>query len=75
MEDGQTQPPVCVTADSEISPLVKKWLPGTSVEEQVIATENLRDYIEVLYRIYLRLESEGYFKKRNRERRGDIETR
>lgn len=44
-----------------ISPLVRRWMPDASKEEQIEASANLRRYLEVIYRIYLRLYREGRF--------------
>ena len=42
-----------------ISPLVERLLPNATPTEKIDATENVRAYVAVLYRIFCRLESEG----------------
>lgn len=42
-----------------ISPLVERLLPNANPTEKIDATENMRAYVAVLYRIFCRLESEG----------------
>jgi len=46
------------TPTDDISPLVKRWMPDASEEEQRQATYNFREYLAVIYGIYLRLEAE-----------------
>ena len=43
----------------DISPLVERLLPNATPAEKIDATENVRAYVAVLYRISCRLESEG----------------
>jgi len=43
----------------EISPLIEELMPHASLEEQKQATQNLRNYIAIGHRIFLRLEAEG----------------
>ncbi len=43
----------------EINPLVLELMPHASPEEQKQATQNLRKYIAIVHRIFLRLEAEG----------------
>ena len=43
----------------DISPLVERLLPNATHPEKIDATENVRAYVAVLYRIFCRLESEG----------------
>ncbi len=42
----------------KISPLVRELMPGATEEELQEATENLRAYLAVAYRIFRRLEAE-----------------
>ncbi len=42
-----------------ISPLVREWMPNASEEELVQGTVQLSRFLAVLYRVFLRLESEG----------------
>lgn len=44
--------------NDHISPLVERLLPNASPADKIDATENLRAYVAVLYRIFCRLESE-----------------
>ncbi|MEF8699271.1 MAG: hypothetical protein V5B33_08080 [Candidatus Accumulibacter sp. UW20] len=44
--------------NDDISPLAKRLLPNASQAEKIHATENIRAYVAVLYRIFHRLESE-----------------
>lgn len=43
----------------EIAEIVRHWMPDSSDEELKEATINFREYLGVIYRIFLRLESEG----------------
>ncbi len=43
----------------EIATVVRRWMPNASDEELKEATINLRRYLAVVYRIFLRLEAEG----------------
>ncbi len=43
----------------EVADIVRRWMPDASEEELKEATVNFRDYLAVIYRIFLRLESEG----------------
>lgn len=43
----------------EIAIVVRRWMPNASDEELKEATINLRRYLAVVYRIFLRLEAEG----------------
>lgn len=43
----------------EITPVVRRWMPNASDDELKEATINLRRYLAVVYRIFLRLEAEG----------------
>jgi hypothetical protein len=45
--------------NDHIAPLVKRLLPHASQTEKMDATENLRAYVAILYRIFRRLESEA----------------
>ncbi len=45
----------------EITPVVRRWMPNASDDELKEATINLRRYLAVVYKIFLRLESEGKF--------------
>lgn len=56
MEDFNKRP---LFYNPEISPLVRKWMPDASETELIEATENLRRYLGVVYRIYCRLKEEG----------------
>jgi hypothetical protein len=47
----------------EIAEAVKHWIPNATEEEQKKATVNLRGFLEVMYRVYLRLKSEGKIPK------------
>ncbi len=42
----------------EISPLIEKWMPEATEEEQIKATKNFRGYLNLVYQIFLRLEDE-----------------
>lgn len=53
--------------DSDVSPLIKRWMPEASRNEQIEATRNFRAYMRVLYRIYLRIEQE----RREKTKAGD----
>ena len=46
-------------SNDDISPLVERLLPNASAAEKIDATENVRAYVAVLYRVFCRLESEG----------------
>ena len=46
---------------TDISIVVRLWMPDASDEELKEATTRLRRYLAVVYEIYLRLESEGRF--------------
>lgn len=46
-------------SSDNISPLVERLLPNASPAEKIDATESVRAYVAVLYRIFCRLESEG----------------
>jgi hypothetical protein len=43
----------------EIATVVRRWMPDASDAELKEATINLRCYLAVVYRIFLRLEAEG----------------
>jgi hypothetical protein len=43
----------------EIAELVLQVMPNATREEQLEATQNLRAYLAAVYRIFIRLESEG----------------
>ncbi len=43
----------------EIADIVRYFMPDANDEELKEATINFRDYLAVLYRIFLRLEAEG----------------
>jgi len=43
----------------EIAETVRHWMPEASDEELKEATINFREYLGVVYRIFLRLEAEG----------------
>ncbi len=45
----------------KVTPLVLKYMPHATLEEQIEATENLRAYLRVHYRIFLRREGEERF--------------
>jgi len=47
----------------EIAEVVRHWMPDANEEELKAATVNLRNYLAVIYRIVLRLESEGRLTK------------
>jgi len=47
----------------EIAEVVRHWMPDANEEELKTATVNLRNYLAVIYRIVLRLESEGRLTK------------
>jgi len=47
------QPPI-----PEIAEIVRHWMPDASEEELKEATINFREYLGVIYRIFLRLEAE-----------------
>jgi hypothetical protein len=51
----------------EVSPLIEKWHPQATLEEQRQYTQEFRAYLAVLYRIFLRLDAEGYFAADSRE--------
>ncbi len=42
----------------EISEIVRDWMPDASEDELKEATINFREYLAVIYRIFLRLEAE-----------------
>jgi hypothetical protein len=46
-------------SNDDISPLVERLLPNASPAEKIDATENVRTYVAVLYRVFCRLESES----------------
>jgi len=46
-------------SSDNISPLVERLLPNATPADKIDATENVRAYVAVLYRIFCRLESEG----------------
>jgi hypothetical protein len=57
----------------EIAELVLELMPNATREEQLEATRNLRAYLAAVYRIFVRLESEGnlgliHDKSRERDR-------
>lgn len=43
----------------EVAPLFERWFPELSREEQVRATRELRHFLRIVYRIYIRLEEQG----------------
>jgi|CXWL01.1.fsa_nt_gi hypothetical protein len=43
----------------EIAKIVRYWMPNDSEEELKEATVNFREYLGVIYRIFLQLEREG----------------
>lgn len=43
----------------EIADIVRHWMPDASEDELKEATVNLREYLAVIYRIFLRLETEN----------------
>ncbi len=43
----------------EIAEIVRHWMPDASEEELKEATVNFREYLGVIYRIFLRLEAEN----------------
>jgi hypothetical protein len=43
----------------EIADIVRHWMPDASEDELREATINLREYLAVIYRIFLRLEAEN----------------
>ncbi|MDP1549305.1 MAG: hypothetical protein Q8L97_03975 [Nitrosomonas sp.] len=43
----------------EIADIVRHWMPDASEDELKEATVNLREYLAVIYRIFLRLEAEN----------------
>jgi len=43
----------------EIADIVRHWMPDASEDELREATINLREYLSVIYRIFLRLEAEN----------------
>ncbi len=43
----------------EIAEIVRHWMPDASEDELREATINLREYLAVIYRIFLRLEAEN----------------
>ena len=45
----------------KISPAVRQWMPDATEEELIHATERLRGFLTVAYRIFRRLEAEGYY--------------
>ena len=45
----------------KVAAFIQKYMPHVTLEEQIEATENLRAYLRVHYRIFLRRESEGAF--------------
>ncbi len=45
----------------KVTAFIQKYMPHATLEEQIEATENLRVYLRVHYRIFLRRESEGEF--------------
>lgn len=47
------------TALPPVAELIKHWMTDASEADQIEATENLRRYLAVMYRIFLRLEAEG----------------
>lgn len=44
---------------TEIAEIVHHWMPDASEDELKEATVNLREYLAVIYRIFLRLEAEN----------------
>lgn len=57
----------------EIATVVRRWMPEASDEELKEATINLRRYLAVVYRIFLRLEAEGKLPK-PRDNSGEDDT-
>lgn len=56
----------------EVSDLVRSWMPDASHEELVEATNNLHEYLAVIYRITLRREAEEkYSMQRDNSGRND----
>lgn len=51
MKENQTIP--------EIAEIVRHWMPDANEDELREATINLREYLAVIYRIFLRLEAEN----------------
>jgi len=43
----------------EIADIVRHWMPEASEDELKEATVNFREYLAVIYRIFLRLEAEN----------------
>ena len=43
----------------EIAEIVQNWMPNASEDELKAATINLRDYLAVVHRIFLRLDAEN----------------
>ena len=43
----------------EIADIVRHWMPDASEDELKEATVNFREYLAVIYRIFLRLEAEN----------------
>lgn len=60
--------------DGIISPYIKHVMPEASLTAQQEATANLHGFLEVLYRIYLRLEREGRFPLNREKERPSEET-
>lgn len=54
-----------------ISPLIQKWHPTATLDEQRRYTKELRAYLAVLYRIFLQLERDGLLPTDSRESERD----
>ncbi len=58
--------------DKEIpkgAPIVRHWMSNAPEAELIVATNNLRNYLKVAYRIFRRLEAEGYYDATPKEQR------
>ncbi len=58
----------------EISPLIEKWMPEATEEEQIKATKNFRSYLRVVYGIFERLEAEGHLDEVTNDERDEDHT-
>ncbi len=51
----------------KISPVVRNWMPDTTEEELIEATDNFRRHLKVVYRIFTILEDQGYYEATKEE--------
>ena len=62
------------TQPNTIAPLMRVWHPNASEEELIRYSESFREFLLVLYRIYRRLEADGYFSRDKCGERGTVYT-